>query len=59
MSKTSIGLDKVQSAELANKLNELMQPTKFSILMRGYHWNIKGVNFFALVNAKFGRNLLI
>ena len=23
MSKTSIGLDKVQSAELANKLNEL------------------------------------
>ena len=30
-----------------------MQPTKYSNTnVRGYHWNIKGVNFFAL-HAKF------
>ena len=33
MSKTSIGLDKVQSAELANKLNEYLPPIKFSTQM--------------------------
>ena len=53
MSKTSIGLDKVQSAELANKLNELLATYQvFYTNVRGYHWNIKGVNFFAL-HAKF------
>lgn len=53
MSKTSIGLDKVQSAELADKLNELLATYQvFYTNVRGYHWNIKGVNFFAL-HAKF------
>ena len=53
MSKTSIGLDKVQSAELANKLNELLATYQvFYTNVRGYHWNIKGVNFFEL-HAKF------
>ena len=53
MSKTSIGLDKVQSAELANKLNELLATYQvFYTNVRGYHWNIKGVNFFEL-QAKF------
>jgi len=43
MSKTSIGLDKVQSAELANKLNELLATYQvFYTNVRGYHWNIKG-----------------
>ena len=51
--KTSIGLDKVQSAELANKLNELLATYQvFYTNVRGYHWNIKGVNFFEL-HAKF------
>lgn len=53
MSKTSIGLDKVQSAELATKLNELLATYQvFYTNVRGYHWNIKGVNFFEL-HAKF------
>ncbi|OOF41639.1 DNA starvation/stationary phase protection protein [Rodentibacter genomosp. 1] len=53
MSKTSIGLDKEQSAELANKLNDLLATYQiFYTNVRGYHWNIKGVNFFEL-HAKF------
>ena len=49
MSKTSIGLDKVQSAELADKLNELLATYQvFYTNVRGYHWNIKGVNFFCI-----------
>lgn len=53
MSKTSIGLDKAQSAELATKLNELLATYQvFYTNVRGYHWNIKGVNFFEL-HAKF------
>ena len=53
MSKTSIGLDKVASAELASKLNDLLASYQvFYTNVRGYHWNIKGVNFFEL-HAKF------
>ena len=53
MSKTSIGLDKAQSAELAGKLNDLLATYQvFYTNVRGYHWNIKGVNFFEL-HAKF------
>ena len=48
MSKTSIGLDKVQSAELANKLNELLvHLSSFSTQMYVATTGIfKGVNFF-------------
>ena len=53
MSKTSIGLDKAQSEVLATKLNELLATYQvFYTNVRGYHWNIKGVNFFEL-HAKF------
>ena len=53
MAKTSIGLDKVASAELASKLNDLLASYQvFYTNVRGYHWNIKGVNFFEL-HAKF------
>lgn len=46
MSKTSIGLDKAQSEVLATKLNELLATYQvFYTNVRGYHWNIKGVNF--------------
>ncbi len=46
---SSIGLDKTQSEELANKLNALL--ANYSIFYqntRGFHWNIKGSNFFEL-----------
>ena len=53
MSKTSIGLDKKASEKLAAKLNELLATYQvFYTNVRGYHWNIKGVNFFEL-HAKF------
>lgn len=45
----NIGLDKAQSKELAGKLNELL--ANYSVFYqntRGYHWNIKGDNFFEL-----------
>ena len=52
-SKTSIGLDKAASEKLAAKLNELLATYQvFYTNVRGYHWNIKGVNFFEL-HAKF------
>lgn len=44
-----IGLDKKGSAELADKLNNLL--ANYSIFyqnVRGYHWNIKGEKFFEL-----------
>ena len=41
MSKSSIGLDKVASAELASKLNDLLASYQvFYTNVRGYHWNI-------------------
>lgn len=45
----SIGLDSLQSEQLAEKLNELL--ANYSIFYqntRGYHWNIKGEKFFEL-----------
>ncbi len=50
---SSIGLDKNRSAELADKLNELL--ANYSIFyqnVRGYHWNIRGDKFFEL-HVKF------
>ena len=53
MSKTFIGLDTAKSEELAAKLNELLATYQvFYTNVRGYHWNIKDVNFFEL-HAKF------
>ncbi|HQV51878.1 MAG: DNA starvation/stationary phase protection protein [Flavobacteriales bacterium] len=46
---SAIGLDKTRSKELAEKLNELL--ADYSIFYqntRGYHWNIKGPEFFEL-----------
>lgn len=48
-----IGLDKHKSEELAEKLNMLL--ANYSVFYqntRGYHWNIKGENFFEL-HVKF------
>lgn len=45
----SIGLDKERSRQLGDKLNELL--ANYSVFYqntRGYHWNIKGDNFFEL-----------
>ncbi|PAU95105.1 DNA starvation/stationary phase protection protein [Aliifodinibius salipaludis] len=49
----NIGLEKAESKELAGKLNELL--ANYSIFYqntRGYHWNIKGDDFFEL-HVKF------
>jgi starvation-inducible DNA-binding protein len=49
----AIGLDTTKSAELADKLGELL--ANYSIFYqntRGYHWNIKGEKFFEL-HVKF------
>jgi len=46
---TSIGLDQAQSAELADKLNDLLSNYQvFYMNVRGFHWNIKGEKFFEL-----------
>ena len=48
-----IGLTKVKTTELAEKLNELL--ANYSVFYqnaRGYHWNIKGEKFFEL-HVKF------
>ena len=45
----AIGLDSTKAAELTAKLNELL--ANYSIFYqntRGYHWNIRGENFFEL-----------
>ena len=53
MAKTSIGLDKKSSTQVVEKLNELLATYQvFYTNVRGYHWNIKGANFFEL-HAKF------
>lgn len=45
----SIGLDIEKSKVLAEKLNELLADySVFYQNVRGYHWNIKGNNFFEL-----------
>lgn len=48
-----IGLDSEQSAQLAQQLNQLL--AHYQVLYmnsRGYHWNIKGAQFFEL-HVKF------
>jgi len=53
MKTNLIGLDKQQSLELAEKLNNLLANYQvFYMNVRGYHWNIKGKEFFEL-HAKF------
>ncbi|PSR54637.1 DNA starvation/stationary phase protection protein [Adhaeribacter arboris] len=50
---TATGLEKKSNQELATKLNELL--ANYHIYyqnVRGFHWNIKGGNFFQL-HAKF------
>lgn len=50
---SNIGLDKAVSQKLATELNGLLASYQvFYTNVRGYHWNIKGVNFFEL-HAKF------
>jgi starvation-inducible DNA-binding protein len=49
MSKSILGLDKKDSADLVDNLNGLL--ANFQIYyqsLRGLHWNIKGKNFFEL-----------
>ena len=53
MSKSILGLDKKESANLVDNLNGLL--ANFQIYyqnLRGLHWNIKGKNFFEL-HVKF------
>lgn len=53
MKKNLIGLDKQQSLQLADALNNLLANYQvFYMNTRGYHWNIKGKEFFEL-HAKF------
>ena len=54
MSKMNkIGLDKEQSSELVDKLNDLLANYQvFYQNTRGFHWNIRGEKFFEL-HAKF------
>ncbi|APZ47230.1 DNA starvation/stationary phase protection protein [Polaribacter reichenbachii] len=53
MTKTILGLDKKETANLVDELNGLL--ANFQIYyqnLRGLHWNIKGKNFFEL-HVKF------
>lgn len=53
MGKNFIGLDTDKTQTLAEVLNELLSSYQiFYMNVRGYHWNIKGENFFEL-HAKF------
>lgn len=53
MSTNFIGLDTEKTAELADSLNRLLSNYQiFYMNVRGYHWNIKGDNFFEL-HVKF------
>ncbi len=53
MNLTSIGLDKSQSKDIADRLNQLLSNYQvFYMNARGFHWNIKGDKFFEL-HAKF------
>lgn len=48
-----IGLDEKKSENLADRLNQLLANYQiFYMNVRGYHWNIKGQQFFEL-HAKF------
>ncbi|MGQ7248786.1 Dps family protein [Halomonas sp. V046] len=50
MSDTNaIGLHEGSASDLAGKLNELLANYQiFYMNVRGYHWNVKGANFFEL-----------
>lgn len=49
----SIGLHSGSASQLAEKLNDLLANYQiFYMNVRGYHWNVKGSNFFEL-HAKF------
>lgn len=51
--RTNIGLQKEESQQVAEKLNELLANYHLYYQnLRGFHWNIKGVHFFQL-HAKF------
>ncbi|MBN7770337.1 DNA starvation/stationary phase protection protein [Marinobacter daepoensis] len=53
MGKNFIGLDTDKTQKLTEVLNELLSSYQiFYMNVRGYHWNIKGENFFEL-HAKF------
>lgn len=53
MGTNFIGLDTAKTEKLASSLNELLSNYQiFYMNVRGYHWNIKGENFFEL-HAKF------
>lgn len=53
MSKNFIGLDTEKTTRLSDALNDLLASYQiFYMNVRGYHWNIKGENFFEL-HAKF------
>ncbi|BES73396.1 Dps family protein [Marinobacter nanhaiticus D15-8W] len=53
MSTNLLGLDTGKTEQLANDLNDLLSNYQiFYMNVRGYHWNIKGDNFFEL-HAKF------
>ncbi|KLV05568.1 DNA polymerase sliding clamp subunit [Photobacterium aquae] len=53
MEKNLIGLDKDQTIVLSEALNKLLADYQLLYMnVRGYHWNIKGRNFFEL-HAKF------
>lgn len=54
MSDTNpIGLHKASASQLAEKLNELLANYQiFYMNVRGYHWNVRGPQFFEL-HAKF------
>jgi starvation-inducible DNA-binding protein len=53
MGKNFIGLDTEKTAKLADSLNDLLSNYQiFYMNVRGYHWNIKGDNFFEL-HVKF------
>jgi starvation-inducible DNA-binding protein len=54
MSDTNtIGLHEASASQLAEKLNELLANYQiFYMNVRGYHWNVKGPQFFEL-HAKF------
>lgn len=53
MEKNIIGLDKAQTLELTEKLNTLLADYQVLYMnVRGFHWNIKGRDFYEL-HAKF------
>lgn len=53
MGTNFIGLDTAKTQTLADSLNDLLANYQiFYMNVRGYHWNIKGDNFFEL-HAKF------